>query len=66
MATARAKARMVPPVGLENVNLNKEFGLALVRRKNDGHAELVSTIKAPQQVIDKAIYQIVLKDEKKK
>jgi len=60
---ARAKVRQLSPVLPENTKLDKEFGLALVRKTDDGSAELISTVNLPQHVIDKAIFQIAPKDE---
>lgn len=60
---ARAMARQMPPILLENAKLDKEFGLVLVRRTDDGSIELISTVNSPQHVIDKAIFQIAPKDK---
>lgn len=60
---ARANARKTPSIGLGAIKLDKEFGLVLVRRSEDGRAELISKSNSPQHVIDKAIFEIAPKDE---
>lgn len=60
---ARVSLRKAPPIGLDAVKLDQEFGLVLVRRSDDGRTELISTSNSPQHVIDKAIIEIASKDE---
>ena len=60
---AHKKARRIESVSLKKISLNQEFSLALVRRNNDGSADLLSAVQTPQHIIDKAILQIASKDE---
>ena len=63
LEVARAKVRSSPSVARKKLSLNQEFGLALVRRGNDGKVEIVSTIQAPQKTIDRAVTEIASKIE---
>ena len=56
---ARLKARPATP--LHEVNLNSDFGLALIRRKQDGTAEIVAPVSASEQQLVRIAREILSK-----